>query len=132
MLVLIGHAGPVYSLSFSSDNLYLVSGSQDGYARVWDLSTGLSVLAFYHEAPVWNVAFGPIGYNVLTACRNGFASLWTPALTGAAYRHFREHGSDVEVVIFHPNMVYAITGSFDAIVRVFDIETGYVSCVKDC
>lgn len=41
---LVGHTGPVYSTSFSPDNTFLLSGSEDGTARLWDLHTFSNVV----------------------------------------------------------------------------------------
>lgn len=52
ILSLKGHSGPIVSLSSSSDNLtpsdhpLLLSGSEDGNARLWDLRTHKSVKLF--------------------------------------------------------------------------------------
>lgn len=45
---LIGHAGPVYSLSFSLDDKYLLSGSQDCTVRRWSMQTR-SCMVVYHS-----------------------------------------------------------------------------------
>jgi WD40 repeat protein len=37
-VVLRGHDGPVYAVAISPDNRWLVTGSADGTARLWDLS----------------------------------------------------------------------------------------------
>lgn len=41
--LLQGHAQEIYSLDFSRDGRYLVSGSGDKSARVWDIETGSCV-----------------------------------------------------------------------------------------
>lgn len=43
---LVGHSGPVYGTSFSPDNKYLVSGSEDGTARLWSMDTYSNVVVY--------------------------------------------------------------------------------------
>jgi WD40 repeat protein len=38
LVTLRGHTGPVYCVAFSPDGKRLVTGSQDGTLRVWDLA----------------------------------------------------------------------------------------------
>ena len=56
---LIGHSGPVYSVSFSPDKYYLVSGSEDSTVRLWCLLTFSCLISYKgHSGPVWDVKFG--------------------------------------------------------------------------
>lgn len=73
-----GHSGPVYGLSFSADNKYLVTTSADRTARLWGLETG-SNLATYkgHNYPAWDVDFGPEGFYFATASHDRTARLWS-------------------------------------------------------
>lgn len=39
MFTFRGHVSPVYQISWSSDNRYLVSASKDSTLKVWDIKT---------------------------------------------------------------------------------------------
>jgi WD40 repeat protein len=39
-MVLKGHAGPVYSISFSPDGARIASAGQDHTVKIWEASTG--------------------------------------------------------------------------------------------
>ena len=41
-----GHNGWLLAAAFSADGLRVVTGAQDGTARLWDVTTGLQVRAF--------------------------------------------------------------------------------------
>ena len=75
---LIGHAGPVYETSFSPDNSHLVSCSEDGTVRLWNLATFTNVVCYKgHMNPVWSVSFSPLGYYFATASHDRTARLWS-------------------------------------------------------
>jgi WD40 repeat protein len=49
----------VSSVAFSPDGKYVVSGSWDHTARVWEATTGVEVARMTHESRVTSVAFSP-------------------------------------------------------------------------
>lgn len=55
---LVGHSGPVYGTSFSTNEKFLISGSEDNTVRLWDLEKVTSVVSYLgHAYPVWDVCF---------------------------------------------------------------------------
>ena len=90
-------------------------------------STTMEPLAVYPHAsgaaPVWSVAFCPLTPKVFaSAGRDGTAKLWSTA-AAAPQLVFAGHSGDVEVVAFHPNGMYLVTGGADGGVRVWDAVT---------
>ncbi|KAK4054227.1 Transcription initiation factor TFIID subunit 5 [Microbotryomycetes sp. JL201] len=131
---LVGHSGPVYSLSFdpvpgpSGPPRYLLSSSQDGSVRLWSLETWSCLVAYRgHREPVWDVEWGPRGIYFATASRDRTARLWSTDKT-TALRIFAGHLSDVNCVRFHPNSLYLATGSSDRTCRLWDVQKGM--CVR--
>ncbi len=43
---LLGHSGPVFKTSFSHDNQYLLSSSQDGTVRLWHVPTQTNLMVY--------------------------------------------------------------------------------------
>ena len=94
---LVGHSGPVYSTCFTPENNFVISGSQDGTARLWSLATFTNVAVYRgHNYPIWDVASSPLGYYFATASHDRTARLWS---TDHIYplRIFAGHLSDVDV-----------------------------------
>lgn len=122
--MLIGHSGTVYSTSFSPDNRFLISGSEDRTVRLWSLDTHTALVSYKgHNHPVWDVKFSPLGHYFATASYDQTARLWS---SDHIYplRIFAGHLSDVDTVSFHPNGCYVFTGSSDKTCRMWDINSG--------
>ncbi|KAJ3032289.1 Transcription initiation factor TFIID subunit 5 [Rhizophlyctis rosea] len=125
---LVGHSGPVYGMSFSADQRYLLSCSEDKTARLWSLDTMTNVVAYKgHNYPVWDVAFSPESLYFATASHDRTARLWNCEHVHPL-RIFAGHLSDVDVVKFHPNCNYVFTGSSDRTSRMWEVQKG--NCVR--
>ncbi|PWN25119.1 WD40 repeat-like protein [Jaminaea rosea] len=131
---LIGHSGPVYSLSFdnvggtASAPRTLLSSSADSTVRLWSMDT-LSALVSYrgHQGPVWNVEYSPSSIYFATAGADRTARLWSTE-RAHALRMYAGHLSDVDCLSFHPNSLYLATGSSDRTARLWDVQRG--ACVR--
>ncbi|OAD69198.1 hypothetical protein PHYBLDRAFT_1237, partial [Phycomyces blakesleeanus NRRL 1555(-)] len=125
---LVGHSGPVYGLSFSHDNKYLISCSEDKTARLWSTQTFTNLVCYKgHNYPIWDVDFGPFGFYFATASHDRTARLWSCDQIHPL-RIFAGHLSDVDTVKFHPNSKYLVTGSSDRTARLWDVQRG--TCVR--
>eukprot|EP00730_Choanoeca_flexa_P003596 TRINITY_DN11450_c0_g1_i4.p1 TRINITY_DN11450_c0_g1~~TRINITY_DN11450_c0_g1_i4.p1 ORF type:complete len:677 (+),score=115.39 TRINITY_DN11450_c0_g1_i4:3-2033(+) len=125
---LIGHSGAIFGLSFSPDQLLLLSCSEDRTIRLWSLATYTCVVCYQgHNYPVWDVKFSPMGLYFASASHDRTARLWSTEKI-FPLRIFAGHLSDVDVVEFHPNCNYVATGSTDKSCRLWDVHTG--ECVR--
>ena len=68
------HRERVFTAVFSPDGKYVLTASEDGYAKLWDLK-GKELMAFPHEIEVTAAAFSPNGNQVLTITRT-HVQLW--------------------------------------------------------
>jgi WD40 repeat protein/tetratricopeptide (TPR) repeat protein len=118
------HRGKVNRAAFSPDGRLLLTGSDDGTAQVWDLSTGKPAApALGHGEAVLDVAFNPGGTLAVTACADGTACLCEPA-TGRSACPPLKHGGAVNAAVFSPDGRLVLTASADGTARLWDAATG--------
>lgn len=77
LAVLTGHAWIVTCIAFSSDGKWLVTGSQDGTAKLWDVK-GRKLIHSFEVTPgaVWSVGFSPERDLVMTAGAGDQVKFW--------------------------------------------------------
>ena len=72
-----GHVDHVNSIDFSPDGTKIVSGSQDGTVKIWDVATAEELMTFYHSRSVKSVEFSPDGTRVVSS--GGDLKVWRVA-----------------------------------------------------
>ena len=118
------HDGSIYSAVFSPDGARVVTGSDDGTARVWDAATGVQIgKPLQHKGAVNSVTFSPDGALVVTGSDDSTARVWDAA-TGAPIGKPLQHEDRVRSALFSPDGALVVTASFDKTARVWDAATG--------
>jgi serine/threonine protein kinase len=124
VLRLEGHTHSVWSVAFSRDGRYALTGSQDGTVRRWDLATGKEVTRLGPMTYVACAALTPDGRHCLATDPWGqVVRLWDID-TGAEIRRLREKPGHVEHLAISPDGTRALTGSRDTTMRLWDLATG--------
>jgi WD40 repeat protein len=79
-VILRGHEGSIAAVAISPDSHWVVTGSYDKTARLWDLSAkdpaANPVILRGHEDPIVAVAISPDNRWVVTGSRDDTARLW--------------------------------------------------------
>ena len=116
----IGHIGGVEAIAFSPNGKYVLTGSIDHTAKLWDLK-GHEIQTFSgHTQAVNSVAFSPDGKFVFTGSRDSTAILWD--LYGKVIQTFTGHKKLIESVAFSPNGKQVLTGGRDDKAILWDLD----------
>jgi WD40 repeat protein len=138
---LAGHTGAVRAIRVTPDGTRAVSASEDGTLKVWSLRSGSecelrSIQA--HDAPVWDVALMNADVAV-SASWDGTLRFWNIS-DGTTQGELRGHKNGVSCVAVTPDGKYAVSGSGDDTLRVWDLcrrreveppLVGHTSWVRD-
>jgi len=117
------HSSDIISVVYSPDGKQIVTGSNDGTAKLWDVATGREIRTFSgHSTYVNSVAYSPDGKQIVTGSADGTAKLWDVA-TGREIRSFSGHSDVVRSVAFSPDGKQIVTGS-DRTAKLWDVATG--------
>ena len=121
--VLTGHTGCIGSLAFSSDGLFLVSGSDDNTINLWDVQTGGVVKTFHgHTNSVLCVSISPDCTTIASGSRDNTVCLWH-IQTGDCFCVIKGHNDHVNSVAFSPiNPQLLMSASNDNTIRQWDIN----------
>src|SRR5271157_1924521 len=118
------HDASLITASFSPDGRWVVTASEDGTARVWEVASGKAVgQPLRHNGVIKSVAFSPDGKRVVTASADGTARVWEAATGKAVGEPLRQDGA-VSSASFSPDGQWVVTASDDGTARVWEVETG--------
>jgi WD40 repeat protein len=118
-----GHQGAVVAVAFSPDGSRIVTGSDDGTARLWDAATGRPVgEPLPHSGAVLAVAFSPGGETILTASRDGAGRLWDAATCRMLGMPLLHQGP-VRAAAFGPDGRTVLTAGEDRSAQLWPVPT---------
>ena len=117
-----GHGDMVTAVAWSPDGGHILTGSDDGTARVWDTSTWENTLTLDHGVCWFNaVVWSPDGTQILTST-DTYVYVWDT--TTWTKTHTLEHSDLVQSVVWSPDGTRILTGAYDNTARIWDAKTG--------
>ncbi|KAG8773140.1 hypothetical protein FRC12_002700 [Ceratobasidium sp. 428] len=123
---LTGHTNSVWSVAYSPDSAYIVSGSEDHTIRIWDARTGRLVGKPLegHTSPVYSVAYSPNGACIASGSWDHTIRIWDAHTGQPIGKPLRGHISSVRTVAYSPDGIYIASGSSDDTIRIWNAHTG--------
>lgn len=116
--------GLYYAADFSPDGDFVLAGSYDKSAVLWNVATGKrEAILEGHSAGVHAVTFSPIGHFVLTGSEDRTARLWNLD-NGLEFQRYVGHTDEVTSVAISPDGKTVLTGSMDGTARLWDLQSG--------
>ena len=116
-----GHSARVTSIGFSPQNDRIATGSWDGTAKIWDLSSGQEVGTFGHKDYVTTVAFSPDGVWLATGCSDRSIKLWN--LRDRDRTHdYRSHLRSPQALAFSPTSAMLASVSNIGDIKLWGVE----------
>jgi WD40 repeat protein len=124
LVALQGPRDAVFSVAYSPDGRYLLTGDRASQVLLWNADTGQLVRRLQgHEAPISAVAYSPDGRLIVTASLDQTAIIWNAA-TFQAMRRLKGHTRWLNAAAFSPDSRLVVTASFDQTAIVWDAESG--------
>jgi WD40 repeat protein len=123
---LTGHDGGVFAVAVSPDSTWLVTGGQDGTARVWDTVTGRERMVLTgHDGGVSAVAVSPDSRWLATGDSRGTVRIWD-SVNGQRQADFLTgHVGGVSALAVSPDGSWIVTGGvFDGKAEIWEPSTG--------
>ncbi|KID97785.1 WD40/YVTN repeat-like-containing domain protein, partial [Metarhizium majus ARSEF 297] len=149
---LIGHAAPVYDVSFSesasgpAQRLFgdegrhnpvmdgrpklLLSCSADGHVRLWSLESWACLCLYKsHDGPIYRTLWGPHGHYFISGGYDKALRVWMQD-HASPQRLLVGHDTAISAIAWHPNGMYAFSASdeTDKSIRMWSVVTG--ACVR--
>ncbi|XP_058806827.1 GATOR complex protein WDR24 [Phymastichus coffea] len=129
--VFVDHKRTVNKVSFHmTEPMWLISGSQDGTMKCFDLRTKEATRTFYSNTEsVRDVQFSPHQAHTFAAVsENGHVQLWDLRRPEKYYQHFAAHSGPIFACDWHPiEPTWLATASRDKSIKVWDL-TAKPSC----
>ncbi|PKN70266.1 MAG: hypothetical protein CVU54_06585 [Deltaproteobacteria bacterium HGW-Deltaproteobacteria-12] len=120
-----GVADVIYSVAFSPDVRFVLTGCANHKAVLWDVETGKPIRSFIGQTKddlIESVAFSPDGRSVLTGGSDKTIRLWDTA-SGQEIRTFAGHKAWVNSVGFSPDGKLIVSGGWDGHIKLWDVAT---------
>jgi len=127
LLTYRGHTGAVYAAAWSPNGQYLASASADTTVRVWNTSSGETLVTYHGHAGLFNgvfaVGWASNGSRIASAGADKTVQVWDAA-TGNRTVTYRGHSARVLALAWSPDGTSIASAGADKTVQVWDAATG--------
>ncbi|CAC5390223.1 TAF5 [Mytilus coruscus] len=144
-VTLKAHNGSVYKTCFFNQLPYLLSGSEDGSVRLWDLDGFTNKVCYKgHNYPVWDIDISNSSDYFASCSQDRTAKLWTTDRiyplrsfvgddrrirvwdlnTGTLFKELRGHTETVHALSFNKDSTLLASGGIDCCIKAWDVRKG--------
>jgi WD40 repeat protein len=129
--ILSGHTAPIWKIAFHPNGNQLMSGSEDGTAKLWDLDTATCIHTFEHPAAVKAIAISHgDGSRLVTGGGDGVLKLWEMA-TGACVWTKSAHQSDISSLSWSQSSNIFASSSHDRTIKIWDLAGNCLHTIQE-
>ncbi|MEM0927046.1 MAG: serine/threonine-protein kinase, partial [Planctomycetota bacterium] len=119
-----GHVREVFSMDYSPDGKYIVSGGLDPWLKLWDATTGEEVATLAgHTAAIFGVRFSPDGKYIASYDANHLIKLWDFSDLSREVATLEGHTDTIVGVCFSPDGKLLASHGADKQIKLWSIET---------
>jgi WD40 repeat protein len=123
-----GHTNSVFTLAYSPDYRYLLSGSRDAHLKVWDATSGYqlrqSIVA--HLYAINHICYSPDGQYFATGSMDKSVKVWDAGtfrlLKVIDRARHAGHGTSVNKLLWSDYQFQLVSGSDDRTISVWNID----------
>ncbi len=115
-----GHTTTTWSLAFSPDGYFLVSGSNDGALKMWEVSSGRLLWSNRHANDVNRLSFSPEGHALAGAAFDSGVFVWDVA--NGALLQTLPHPNSVASVVWSPDGQLLASGDVEGCIRLWAVD----------
>ncbi|HEY9810541.1 MAG TPA: AAA-like domain-containing protein [Halomicronema sp.] len=123
------HKGAINFVSFSPQNNYIATASNDCTAILWDLAGNKYLELKDHPGSVTAITFNNKGDLVLTGCENGLIKVWN--IAGKLVYEFKAHSRKITNVIFRNCGQLIATASEDGKAKIWNQKFKLITTFKN-
>ena len=126
MQTIVASAHCINDLAITSDGRKMISASEDGILKVWNVDSGCETKAIkVHETLVNSVAITQDGKNAISGSDDGTVRIWDLE-SGMETETLIGHFNPINAVAVFPDGHRVVSGSMDGILKIWDIRNGDV------
>jgi polyadenylation factor subunit 2 len=122
--IMQAHDVPIFSLNYSHNGKWLISGDQAGCIKYWQPNfNNVNILSKAHENAVSELSFSPNDSKFISASDDQFLKIWD-FTTAKEECTLKGHHWDVKSCDWHSSLGLVVSGSKDNLVKLWDPRDG--------